>query len=174
MIRSDVPCHSEGVAVVPVDIELHAANLDNQGGTIVGMKVHTVGGVIGPGEALLDIVPGEDTLIIEARIDPMDIDVVRWGLPARVRFTAFSQRNSTPVDGRVISVSADKLVDDRTGQEYYLARIKLDEDPSEALNGAQLYPGMHAEVMIVTGARTALEYILAPFTRSMDRALREE
>ena len=145
-----------------------------QAGTIVDLKVHTKGGVIAPGEDLLDIVPGEDLLIIEARIDPKDIDVVSWGLPARVRFTAFNQRNAVPMDGRVISVSADNLVDERTGEAYYLARIKLDQDPADFLDGVRLYPGMQAEVMIVTGSRTALEYILSPVRQSMGRALRED
>ena len=145
-----------------------------QAGAIVDLQVHTKGGVIAPGEDLLDIVPGEDLLIIEARIDPKDIDVVSWGLPARVRFTAFNQRNAVPMDGRVISVSADNLVDERTGEAYYLARIKLDRDPAEFLDGVRLYPGMQAEVMIVTGSRTALEYIMSPVRQSMGRALRED
>ncbi len=143
-------------------------------GTIVDLKVHTRGGVIAPGEALLDIVPGEDLLIIEARVEPKDIDVVTWGLLARVRFTAFSQRNAVPMDGRVLSVSADSLIDERTGEAYYLARIKLDKDPSEVMPGLRLYPGMQAEVMIVTGVRTALEYIISPIRNSIGRAMREE
>ena len=118
--------------------------------------------------------PGEDLLIIEARVDPRDIDVVSWGLLARVRFTAFNPRNAIPMDGRVISVSADNLIDERTGETYYLARIKLDKDPSEVMDGVRLYPGMQAEVMIVTGARTALEYFMSPVSRSIDRALRED
>ena len=145
-----------------------------QAGTVVDLKVHTKGGVIAPGAALLDIVPGADELIIEARIDPKDIDVVSWGLLARVRFTAFSQRNAVPMDGRVISVSADNLVDERSGEAYYLARIRLDKDPAEVMEGLRLYPGMQAEVMIVTGSRTALEYIMSPVSRSIDRALRED
>ena len=145
-----------------------------QAGAVVALKVHTQGGVIAPGQALLDIVPGDDLLIIEARIDPKDIDVVSWGLLARVRFTAFSQRNAIPMDGRVLSVSADNLIDERTGESYYLARIKLDKDPADVMDGVRLYPGMQAEVMIVTGSRTALEYFLSPITQSMNRALREE
>ena len=145
-----------------------------QDGTIVNLQVHTPGGVIAPGAPLMDIVPSGDTLIIEARVDPRDIDVVHWGLPARVRLTAYNQRNSVPMDGRVISVSADNIIDQRTGQAYYLARIKLDKDPSEVMAGVSLYPGMQAEVMIVTGKRTVLEYLLAPLSRSIDRALRED
>ena len=145
-----------------------------QAGAIVDLKVHTKGGVIAPGEALLHIVPGEDLLIIEAQIDPRDIDVVSWGMLARVRFTAFSQRNAVPMDGRVLSVSADSLINERTGEAYYLAHIKLDKDPAEVMEGVRLYPGMQAEVMIVTGARTALEYVMTPISHSINRALRED
>ena len=107
---------------------------------MVNLQVHTTGGVIAPGAALLDIVPSGDALIIEARVDPRDIDVVRWGLPARVRLTAFNQRSAVPMNGRVLSVSADNIIDERTGQAYYLARIKLDKDPATLGTGISLYP----------------------------------
>jgi len=142
-------------------------------GTVVGLKVHTVGGVVAPGEPLLDIVPKEEQLIIEAFVDPNDIDIVESGLTAQVRLTAFSQRHMVPVEGEVITVSADRLTDERTGRDYFLARVKLLEDPSEILEGAVLYPGMQAEVMIVTGARTTFDYIIRPITQSMNRAFRE-
>lgn len=144
-------------------------------GTIVNLQVHTPGGVIAPGAPLLDIVPSDDPLVIEARIDPGDIDVVRTGLEAQVRISAFSQRNITPIPGVVIYVSADRLNDERTGAVYYIARIKLDEeDIFEALQGAELQPGMQAEVMIATGARTALEAIISPISSSFNRAFRED
>ena len=146
------------------DILRRTAILAIQDGTVVNLQVHTPGGVIAPGAPLLDIVPSDDALIIEARVDPRDIDVVHWGLPARVHLTAFNQRSATPMNGRVLSVSADNIIDERTGQAYYLARIKLDKDPAEAGNGVSLYPGMQAEVMIVSGARTVLDYLLAPWT----------
>ena len=143
-------------------------------GTVVGLQVHTAGGVIAPREALMDIVPSEDSLIVEARVNPIDIDVVRSGLPAQVRFSAFSQRNQLPVEGIVTSVSADSLVDDRSGEAYYLARIELTGDFRKMLDGAELTPGMQADVIIVTGERTALQYLMKPLVRSFDRALREE
>ncbi len=150
------------------DILLRTAILAIQDGTVVNLQVHTTGGVIAPGAPLLDIVPSGDALIIEARVDPRDIDVVHWGLQARVRLTAFNQRSTVPMSGRVLSVSADNIIDERTGQAYYLARIKLDKDPVEIGNGVSLYPGMQAEVMIVTGARTVLDYLLAPISRSIN------
>lgn len=144
-------------------------------GTIVNLQVHTLGGVIAPGAPLLDIVPSGDSLVIEVRIDPGDIDVVRTGLEAHVRISAFSQRNMTPISGVVTYVSADRLNDERTGVGYYVARIILKEkDIFEALQGAKLQPGMQAEVMIATGTRTALDAIISPISSSFNRAFREE
>ena len=145
------------------------------GGTIVNLQVHTPGGVIAPGAPLLDIVPSDDSLVIEARVDPGDIDVVRTGLKAHVRISAFSQRNMAPIPGVVTYVSADRLNDERTGVGYYVARIMLEEkDIFEALQGAKLQPGMQAEVIIATGTRTALNAIISPIAGSFNRAFREE
>lgn len=143
-------------------------------GVVVGLAVHTRGGVIAPGEPLLDIVPRDDRLIVEAKIDPSDIDVVHAGLEAQVRLTSFKQRNLAPLDGRVTKVSADSFADERSGLSYYLARIEITSDIAEALGGAELYPGMPAEVMISTGERTALDYFLKPIQSSMNRAMRED
>ena len=152
-----------------------------QAGTIVGLRVHTTGGVISPGQELLDIVPSGDRLVIEAQVDPQDIYIVHAGLEAHVRFTSFNQRSAIPIAARVISVSADRLIsvsadrliDERSGLSYYLAKIELTEDPGEILEGAELYPGMPAEVMIVTGSRTALDYLLRPITSGLRRSMRE-
>ena len=144
-------------------------------GTVVNLQVHTPGGVIASGAPLLDIVPSDDPLVIEARIDPSDIDVVRIGLEAQVRISAFSQRNISPILGVVNYVSADRLTDERTGAVYFIARIHLEEkDILAALKGAELQPGMQAEVMIATGERTALEAIISPISSSFDRAFREK
>lgn len=143
-------------------------------GRIVGLAVHTAGGVIGSGEPLMDIVPKDDRLIVEARVSPMDIDVVERDLPAQVRFTAFSQRSFAPLDGVVTQVSADVITDPATGELYYKVRVEISEDIPLALDGGSLYPGMPAEVMIVTGERTALDYILKPLEASVNRAFRED
>jgi len=142
-------------------------------GTIVGLQIHTPGGVVGPGEPLMDLVPSGAGLIIESQVDPNDIDVVHAGLPAQVRLTAFNQRNLSPIDGKVLTVSADRLTDERSGVPYFLARVVLVEDLSKDLAVA-LYPGMQAEVMIVTGERTVLDYIFRPLARSLGRAFRED
>jgi HlyD family type I secretion membrane fusion protein len=142
-------------------------------GTVVSLGVHTVGGVIAPGERLLDIVPRDERLVIEARVEPKDIDVVEPGLTAQVRLTAFSQRNTLPVMGRVLTISADRLTDERSGEDYFLARVELLDDVGSLPNGTALYPGMHAEVMIVTEARTLLDYLFRPMAQSFNRAFRE-
>jgi len=143
-------------------------------GTVVGLQIHTRGGVIAGGEVLLGIVPADERLIIEARLDPKDIDVVRPGLPAHVRFSAFSSRTHSPVEAKVVTVSADRFTDERSGVPYYKVQVVITEDIEKALHGETLYPGMQAEVMIVTGSRTPMDYLLEPLTSSIDRAFRED
>jgi HlyD family type I secretion membrane fusion protein len=145
-------------------------------GTVVGLSTHTTGGVIASGAPLMDIVPSDDVLIVEARLDPADIDVVQIGLPAQVRLTALNQRDVPPVDGAVIALSADAFEDELTGARYFDCKIALDDASLTAAltgTGATLVPGMQAEVLVLTGARTPLDYFLEPLTRSMNRAMRE-
>lgn len=149
--------------------EIHS-NID---GTVVGLKVHTVGGVITAGEPLLDIVPLNDELVVEASIDLRDIDQVKTGLPAHVELTSFNRRSRKLIDGEVKIISADSIIDPMSGQAYYKARIELSKE-SILANNITLQPGMGAEVMIRTGSRTPIDYLLTPITRSMGRALREE
>jgi HlyD family type I secretion membrane fusion protein len=144
------------------------------GGRVVDLKVHTPGGVIGDGEPLLDIVPDYERLLVDAEIDPGDIDVVRAGQTAEVRFTAFHQRELRPLKARLMSISADRLVDERTGRAYYLGRIELLEDPSAVLKEAEVLPGMQAEAIILTGESTLLGYLRRPIERTFERALRED
>jgi HlyD family type I secretion membrane fusion protein len=142
-------------------------------GTVIALREFTAGGVIGPGKPIMHIVPTNDRLLVDARVNPRDIDVVSAGLLAKVHLTAFQRRHVRPLEGRVLSVSADRLIEDRTGEAYYLVRIELTESPGDVLDGAVLQPGMAAEVMIVTGARSAMEYLLEPLTRSLNAAFRE-
>ena len=143
-------------------------------GTVVDMKFFTAGGVIGPGEPIMDIVPENDELVIEAQVQPIDIDVVQTGLKAQVTLTAFKQRTTPTLDGRVSYVSADSLTDPRTGLPYFSTRIEIPADEMERLGGLELNPGMPAQVMIVTGERTAFQYLFDPLRESMQRAFREE
>jgi HlyD family type I secretion membrane fusion protein len=143
-------------------------------GIVVDRRIHTPGGVLAAGSPVLDLVPVDAPLVIEARVDPKDRDVVAPGQEASVRFTAFSQRVASSVRARVQAISADRLVDAATGQGWYRALIELVEDPGPALGGARLHPGMQASVMIVTGERTALAYLARPILASVQQALRED
>lgn len=143
-------------------------------GAVVGLRFHTAKGVIPPGAAILDIVPENDELIIEAHINTPDIDAIQPGLPAEVRLVAYNQRTTPSVQGRVTQVSADRLTDDKTNQSFYLARIEVYPDSLQRLKGVKLYPGMPAEVYILTGERTMLQYITKPLVDGFQRAMREE
>lgn len=141
-------------------------------GVVTNLRVNTNGGVIAPGEPVADIVPVDERLIVEARVRPDDIDIVRPGLVAHVRFTALNQRNTQPAPGIVRTISADRLVDQNTGESYFLATVELDETKG-TVPEELLYPGMSAEVMIETGERSALAYLFEPLTNSFNRAFRE-
>jgi len=144
------------------------------GGKVVALKVFTVGGVIGAGEPILDLVPEDDELIVAARINPTDIDVVRVGQAASVTLSAYKQKKVPPISGQVIHVSADHLADKRTGEPYFEARIRLDAASLGANPGVELYPGMPTETAIATGERRAIDYFLSPITQSMRRAFTED
>lgn len=143
-------------------------------GTVVGLQFKTRGGVIKPGESILGIVPDEDDLLIDARVETRDIDVVYPGLPAKVHLSAYSQRTMPQIDGVVRSVSADSLTDEQTGHSYYLARVEVDREQLSGLGkDVHLIPGMPAEVLIVTSERTLFGYLLQPFRDLLRRSLRE-
>lgn len=144
------------------------------GGQVTGLKVHTVGGVIAPGEKLLDIVPKNDKLIVEVQVKPEDIDVVRPDLEARVRLSAYRSRYVPMLNGKVTYVSGDRFVDERSGAPYYLARIEIDYKELEALTNVKLYPGMPTDAQITTGSRSFLSYLLDPFAQSFNSAFRED
>lgn len=144
-------------------------------GTVVNLRVKTRGGVLQPGEPILDIVPAKDELLIDARVAPTDIDVVHAGQLAQVHLTAFTNRGLPRIEGKVRSVSADSLRDEKTGMSYYLARVEVDRNAISKLLGdkAQLVPGMPAEVLIVTGERTLFGYLIEPLRDIFRRGLRE-
>lgn len=143
-------------------------------GQVVSLNVHTVGGVIAPGEKLLDIVPSNDKLVVEAQINPQDIDVVHVGLPAQVRLSAYKQRRIHPVTGKVITVSADRIENPQNGQAYFNARVEISASEFNDLKDVKMTPGMPAEVMVVTGSRTMFGYLFDPLTHSFGRAFHEE
>ncbi len=145
-----------------------------QDGTVVGLKKHTVGGVLSASEEVMEIVPSKDELIIEARLNPLDIDVVYPGLVAKVKLTAFKQRSTPSLDGKVDTISADILQDEHTGETYYAARVKIDSSQLEKIKHVKLYPGMPAQVMIITDKRTPMRYFVTPIQDSFSRAFREQ
>ncbi|MEO9901649.1 HlyD family type I secretion periplasmic adaptor subunit [Nisaea sp.] len=143
-----------------------------QDGQVYGLRFHTVGGVVAPGEPVMGIVPQGDTLVVKARIDPTDIDVVSVGAEASIRLTSFSQRTTQPIDGELASISAD-IVQPEQGAPFYEARIVLDGDSLARQPKLELVQGMPATVIISTGDQTLLEYLLAPLVRSFELGLRE-
>ena len=142
-------------------------------GTVVGLRVFTLGGVVRPGEPLLDIVPSNDGLIVEAQVNLDDVDQVQPGQAAEVRLSAFNSRSTPLLDGRLVYVSADKLDSERGDRSFYLVRVALAPDAPQRLGSAQLQAGMRAEVFLKTPPRTALQYLLEPLTASLHRAARE-
>lgn len=143
-------------------------------GRVLGLTVHNLGSVVSPGKPILDIVPQQEELVVTAHVSPMDIDRVREGLVAQVRFSAFKQALAPKVEGKVVNLSADKLTDERTGTSYYQAEIELTPESYEKLGDIELLPGMPAEVLINTGQRTVVEYLLQPITNAVSRAFIED
>lgn len=144
-----------------------------QAGIVHQLAVHTVGGVIGQGETLMLIVPDHDALVLEAKIMPQNIDHVRTGQGALIRFTAFDQRTTPEFEGHVSRVSADLTHEKETGTTYYSARLALSPEGKQELRKFNLLPGMPAEVHIRTGDRTALSYFLKPLSDQFARAFAE-
>jgi epimerase transport system membrane fusion protein len=149
-----------------------------EAGMVLGLAVHTLGAVVRPGERILDVVPQGATLVVEAQISPQDIDQVRLGQLAEIRFPAFKQRDLPRIDGRLLSLSADRLVDDSDGRKvpYYLARVEISTEGMQALHKSSLglLPGMPAEVLIQTGERTFIQYLVAPLSHTLARSFRQD
>ena len=144
-----------------------------QKGIVHELSVHTVGGVVTGAEQIMLIVPEEDSLTVQARIAPNDVDHVVVGRSARLRLSAFNQNKTPEIAARVINVSADVTVDPKTGQNYYIVRLEMEEKARRLIDDLKLVPGMPVEVFMATGDRTALSYLLKPFTDQMNRTFRE-
>ncbi|MEX0852416.1 MAG: HlyD family type I secretion periplasmic adaptor subunit, partial [Bauldia sp.] len=142
-------------------------------GTVVGLSVFSVDGVIGRGERLLEIVPDATSLVVEAEISVEDIADVRPGMRAEVQFTSYKQRTTPLIHGTVTEISADRLTDERTGLSHYKALVAVDREDMAASPQIKLYPGMSATVMITTEERTAFDYLVGPLAASFHRAFRE-
>jgi HlyD family type I secretion membrane fusion protein len=142
-------------------------------GKIVGLSVHSRGAVVRPGDTLMEIVPRKDALEVEARVRPEDADAVQVGMTARVNFSAYRQRRLPIIAGTVNNISADRLIDPRTGQAYFAAEVTVDRGALKNYEGARIMPGLPVDVAISTGSRTALEYFLEPVTDVFRRGMRE-
>ncbi len=143
-------------------------------GVVVNKRFYTTGGVVGPGEAIMDIVPSGEKLLIDARLSPLDVDEVYAQQQARVVFSAFAARNLPQIHGTLQSISADSLLDEMTGLKYYRARVEVTEDELARLGpDIKLSSGMPVELYIVTGERTLMQYLLKPLTDSLRRSFRE-
>jgi len=149
-------------------------------GIVNSLRYHTIGGVISPTNPIMEISPTDDPLIIEAKVSQKNIDSVREGLVAKIRFSAFKSRTTPTFTGKVVSISPDIVQDERQQPQqdtYYIARIEIDMDEFNRIakiKNLELHPGMQAEVQIVTGTRTLLRYLLDPVTDTAFKAFREK
>lgn len=143
-------------------------------GYIQNVTVHTEGGVIGGGTQLMEVVPKDERFIIQAHVPVQSIDRVAVGLPVDITFPAFNHARTPNIPGEVQTVSADRLVDEKTGQPYYLAQVSVTDEGMEKLRFNHIRPGMPAAVLIKTGERTLLGYIIKPFKDRIDKSLTEE
>ena len=144
-----------------------------QDGMVHQLDVHTVGGVITPGQQIMLIVPAADKLIVEAKVQPQDIDSLRIGQQAVLRFSAFNLRTTPELNGTVTVVSADITQDQRTGVNYYTIRIAVSASEIARLEELKLVPGMPVEVFVQTSPRTIISYVIRPFHDQLVKAFRE-
>ena len=145
-----------------------------QDGVVFQSTANTVGGVITAGDPIMLIVPETDTLLVEAKVEPRDIDQVQLGQTVLLRFSAFNLRTTPEINGTVVRVAADTSTDQRTGQSYYVVRISMTADEIKRLGDVKLTPGMPVEAFIQTGERTMLSYLVKPLHDQLMRAFREK
>lgn len=143
-------------------------------GTVVGMNVFTHGGVVAPGFRMMDVVPSNDPLIIEGQVPVHLIDKVHKDLPVELIFSAFNQNQTPHVPGMVTQVSADRMIEEKTGQAYYKVQVQVTPEGKKMLTNLQVRPGMPVEVFIKTGERTMMSYLLKPVFDRAKTALTEE
>lgn len=172
-VTREVQADAERMTAVNADLERTQIRASSDG-QVVGLTVQSVGAVIQPGQKIMDLVPENEPLILETRIEPHLIDKVHTGLNADVRFSSFANTPQLVVEGKILSVSQDLLVDQATGAGYYLARLSITPGGMKSLGNRQLQAGMPAEVVIKTGERSMLTYLLKPLLKRMASSLKEE
>ena len=143
-------------------------------GQVVALAAQTVGGVVGPGQKLMDVVPANESLLLETRVLPHLIDRVQANMPVDVRFSSFAHSPQLVVQGQVVSVSGDLLTDPQTGAGYFLARVAVTPEGIKRLGKRQMQPGMPVEVVFRTGERSLLTYLLHPLTKRVAASMNEE
>ncbi|MGG9999203.1 HlyD family type I secretion periplasmic adaptor subunit [Pseudovibrio ascidiaceicola] len=144
-----------------------------QSGTIHDLTIHTIGGVIAPGEIVMQVVPREDVLVIEAQVQPIDVDQLTPNQEATIRLPSFDQRTTPELTAAVKTISPDLLEDPKTGLSFYMAELTISEDELDKLGGKNLVPGMPVEAFIQTGNRTVISYIMKPMVDQIAHAMRE-
>lgn len=143
-------------------------------GQVVAMAVQSVGGVIGPGQKVLDVVPANESLLLETRVQPHLINSIHTGMPVDVRFSSFARSPQLVVQGKLTSISGDLLTDPQNGAGYYLARVAVTPEGLKKLGKRQMQPGMPVEVVFRTGERSMLTYLLHPLTKRIAASMNEE
>ncbi len=143
-------------------------------GLVLGLAVHTIGGVVRPGEPILSVIPQSAELLIEAKVSPVDIDRVHKGQMANIRFSAFNSQTTPIIAGRVIDISADAISSDQQSPPFYKAKVEVTAEGLAMLEGLTLVPGMPAEVLINTGSRTLFQYLTQPIRNAFARSLIED
>ncbi len=145
-----------------------------QSGVVTGLVASNIGQVVGPGEVLMEIVPQDDTLVVEARVQLQDIDNVFVGQSAKIVLVPYRTRYLPTIMAEVQSVSPDAFLDELTGENYYAARLTIGKEYLDLIEGVSLYPGMPTEVFLVTESRSMFNYLLDPLRQSFSHAFREE
>jgi HlyD family type I secretion membrane fusion protein len=157
------------------DILKRSAITSPVSGKIMNIKYHTIGAVVPPGGEIMNIVPQNEELIIEAKVKPQDIDNVVVGMKSKIQLTAYKGKKVPKLNGEVINISPDILTNEQTRESYFLARISISKKDIEKLKSKiELYPGMPAQVFIITGSRSLISYMFTPISDSAYKAFREE
>jgi HlyD family secretion protein/epimerase transport system membrane fusion protein len=145
-----------------------------EGGVVHNLNVHTIGAAIQPGKPIMNIIPVQDRLVVEAEVSPTDIDIVSEGQLAKVRMTALQSRTTPVLTGRVVRLSPDRIVKSEENRSFYRARVEITGEELKKLGGQKLQAGMPAEVLINTGERTVMDYMVKPLTDAMARGFIEK
>jgi HlyD family secretion protein len=145
-----------------------------QDGVVTNIRMRTPGSVVAPGQPILDIVPQNEPLVVEAKVGLRDVDSLHVGSPVQVRLTAFNARSTPPLSGRLTYVAADQQQEEANGGAFYVARAEISPESLASSPDVRLYPGMPAEVLILNKPRRALDYLLGPIVESFGRAFRED